>query len=82
MVEKNNWPKSPKLIWSSNADRHDSFKIYAASKIEQGSKLVIGQHGGHYGIGKWSFSEDHQIAIADRYYSWGWLDSKSSELAP
>ena len=20
--------------------------------------------------------EDHQISIADRYYSWGWLDSK------
>ena len=81
VIENNNWPKSPKLIWSSNAEiSHDSFKIYAASKIEQGSKLVIGQHGGHYGIGKWSFSEDHQIAIADRYYSWGWLDSKSSKI--
>ncbi len=69
------WPKQPKLIWTSNSHNADDvFKAWAAEKVEQGSPLVIGQHGGHYGIGRWSFIEDHEIAISDCYLSWGWSE--------
>jgi putative transferase (TIGR04331 family) len=69
------WPNQPKVIWTSNSHNSDDvFKAWAAEKNERGSPLVIGQHGGHYGMGRWSFTEDHDIAISDRYLSWGWSD--------
>ena len=69
------WPKQPKLIWTSNSyNADDVFKVWAAGKVECGSRLVIGQHGGHYGTGRWSFTEDHEIAISDCFLSWGWTE--------
>lgn len=77
------WPKLPKLIWTSNSESSDDvFKAWAAEKVEQGSRLVIGQHGGHYGMGRWSFVEDHEIAISDSYLSWGWSESGSPKVRP
>lgn len=67
------WPASTRLIWTSNAHNSDEvFKAWAAEKVELGATLVIGQHGGHYGTGAWSFTEDHDLAICDGYLSWGW----------
>ena len=77
------WPKQPKLIWTSNAFASDDvFKAWAAQNVEQGTPLVIGQHGGHYGIGRWSSYEDHEIAISDCYLSWGWSDSDQPKVKP
>jgi putative transferase (TIGR04331 family) len=77
------WPTHPKVIWTSNAHGMDDvFKVWAAAKVERGSPLVIGQHGGHYGLGRWSFTEDHDIAISDRYLSWGWTDPRHSNVKP
>ena len=76
LTDKLPWPKNPKVIWTSNAAHSDDvFKAWAAGKVESGSKLIIGQHGGHYGIGKWYFNEEHEISISDKYFSWGWKDS-------
>lgn len=74
-VDKLSWPKKPKVIFTSasyNAD--DVFKAWAGLKVEGGAPLVIGQHGGNLGSALWSSSEDHEIAIADRYLTWGWSD--------
>lgn len=77
------WPKRPKLIWTSNSyGSDDVFKAWAAEKVEQGSPLVIGQHGGHYGMGLWSFTEDHEIAIGDCYLSWGWSEPGQAKVKP
>ncbi len=77
------WPKRPQVIFTSSAENSDDvFKIWAAEKIEQGSPLVIGQHGGHYGVGRWSFAEEHEIAISDCYLSWGWTDAMQPKLKP
>jgi len=78
------WPRNPKVIFTSNAyGSDDTFKEWAAKKIESGTPLVIGQHGGHYGGGLWSFSEDHQIAVSDKFLSWGWKDDRhSSKIIP
>ena len=75
-------PKKPKVIFTSNSHCYnDLFKIYSANKIENGSKLVIGQHGGFYGVGSWGSEEKHEIRICDKYLSWGWK-SKSSKIIP
>jgi len=74
-------PNAPKLIWTSmshNAD--DVFKAWVAQKTENGCKLVIGQHGGHFGVGKFNFVEEHDIAICDSYLSWGWLKEKEQKV--
>ena len=77
------WPKRPRLIWTAGAQGSDeTFKAWAAEKVEGGTPLVIGQHGGHFGVGRWCFQEDHDIAIADRYLSWGWTDPAHPNVVP
>lgn len=77
------WPKQPKVIWTSNAHiGNDVFKAWTAGKVECGSPLVIGQHGGHYGIGHWSFVEDHELAASDCYLSWGWSEPDQPKVYP
>jgi putative transferase (TIGR04331 family) len=71
------WPKNPKLIWTSNSFYLDDFfKLWAAQKVEIGTPLVIGQHGGHYGQGLFSLPEYHELQICDHYFSWGWMADK------
>lgn len=77
------WPKKPRLIFTSNAFYSDDvFKAWAAEKVENGVPLVIGQHGGNYGIGRWESLEEHQYAISDRWLSWGWSDTKRPNIKP
>ena len=69
------WPSKPKLIFTSNSYATDDlFKLYAAQKTEEGTPLIIGQHGGGIGTHLFAFYEKHQIDICDTYLSWGWTD--------
>ena len=69
------WPQRPKVIFTSNSHKGDDvFKAWGATKVENGAPLIIGQHGGHAGAGLWFFNEKHEMAIADRYLTWGWHD--------
>ena len=77
------WPKKPKVIFTSNAYQADDvFKMWAADKVEGEVPLVIGQHGGNYGMARWGFDEEHQIAIADRFLTWGWREEESEKTTP
>jgi putative transferase (TIGR04331 family) len=77
------WPKRPRLIFTSNSySSDDVFKAWAAEKVEEGVPLVIGQHGGYYGIGRWGFMEDHQGVISDCWLTWGWDDEKRPQIKP
>jgi putative transferase (TIGR04331 family) len=77
------WPKRPKAIFTCNSFIDDDiFKVWAAHKVESGTPLVIGQHGGNYGMALWSFTEDHQIAIADKFLTWGWSVPESKKIEP
>lgn len=77
------WPRSPRLIWTSNSHIADEvFKAWAAGKADAGAPLVIGQHGGHFGVGRWNFLEDHEMAICDRYLSWGWSEPTQPQVVP
>lgn len=77
------WPKTPKAIFTSNAfSADDVFKAWAALKVESGTPLVIGQHGGNYGMALWNFNENHQVAIADRFLTWGWDEPEPNNITP
>ena len=82
-VDMSSWPKKPKVIFTSNnylAD--DFFKAWAAEKVEKNTPLIIGQHGGHFGMTPFSFHEEHQINIATKWLSWGWSDSSRTQVMP
>jgi len=75
--------RSPRVIMTANAySSDDRWKMWAAQEVENGAKLVISQHGGHYGTGAWSASQMHEIAISDRYLSWGWSDFSQPRVHP
>lgn len=83
LTESLPWPQKPQGIFTSNAySSDDIFKSWAASKVEKGAPLIIGQHGGHYGMGLWSFTEEHQIAISDSFLSWGWDEPSQAKIIP
>ena len=75
------WPSNPKTIFTSSSYHADDlFKLYAAKKIEKGTPLIIGQHGGGIGTHLFGFYEKHQIDICDLYFSWGWIDKSKPNI--
>jgi putative transferase (TIGR04331 family) len=61
----------PKVIFTSNSHlRNDIFNIYMAECSLLGTKIVLGQHGGHMGIGLFDIEADHENLISDYYLSW------------
>ena len=71
------FPKNTKIIFTSNAFYfNEAFKIWSASEVvNNGSKLLISQHGGIGGTSLWCHTEDHQIKISNKFYTWGWSDN-------
>lgn len=83
LVEQLPWPKKPKGIFTSNAySSDDVFKAWSARRVEDGAALIIGQHGGNYGMALWNFTEEHQTKIADRFLTWGWSEIKNHKIVP
>ena len=77
LINKLDWPNKPSFIFSSNSFYTDDiFKLYAAKKKEAKVQIFTGQHGGHYGIGKFGCYEDYQLSISDIFFSFGWKDHK------
>ena len=73
-AEDGSWPERPRAIFTSASHFFDDvFKARCAERVEQGSPLIVGQHGGHIGVG-WSFNHKHQTEISDAILSWGWED--------
>ena len=77
------FPRKPRIIFTSTSfNTYDAFKFWAAHHVDYGAKLVGTQHGGHYGTGLWSSSEDHQIKIYDKFYTWGWEKGDCTNITP
>jgi len=67
------WPNNPKIIFTSHALVQKTISsFYCAKKIESGTKLIHGQHGGVYGQLKLNWQEKHEMSISDIYLNWGW----------
>lgn len=75
------FPKKPKVILTAVAHiGNEHFKFWAANNVENGSKLILAQHGGHYGTGLFSSLQDHELKIGDKYFSWGWSSKDNSHI--
>jgi len=73
------WPKNPNFIITTHSQFNDEiFKIYTAKNVLKGSKFLIAQHGGQYGIEKNSLNDFMEKSICDRFLTWGWKDNKKS----
>ena len=79
-IRQMGFPTSPKTIFTSNRHIYDDvFNAWVADATENGSRLVLGQHGGHYGISRFpSFAERHELSVSDTYLTWGWRPSTST----
>ena len=68
------WPKKPRFIFTSNNfDTDEVFKLWAATKVESGSKYITGQHGNNYGTYRYMCPSNEE-ATADKFLTWGWTD--------
>jgi putative transferase (TIGR04331 family) len=77
------FPKRPKVIFTSNDFAHnEGFKLWAATKSEQGVKLILGQHGGGYGLQGPLSTENHELNICDKYFTWGWAKKEQAKIVP
>jgi putative transferase (TIGR04331 family) len=77
------YPKNPGVIFTAISWYGDDvFMAWSAKKCEKGAKLVIAQHGGHFGMSDVSFYEKHQIDISDKWISWGWKDVNKKKIIP
>jgi putative transferase (TIGR04331 family) len=81
IVNQQPWPKSPKFIFTSNNFGTDEFfKLYTATKTEEGSKYYIGQHGNNYFTIRYVFPRIEE-QTCDKFLTWGW-NSKFSQYIP
>ena len=75
------WPEVPaSIVTAMGWLGDDVFKLWAGDKVENGTQLIIVQHGGNFGVAKWNFFEEHQVAISDKFLTWGWDDPKNKEI--
>ncbi len=81
IVSKIPFPKSPKKIFTTlGIYRSTLMDRYIAKNVENGSSLIIAQHGGAYFQHKFHFSSIHELKISDKYLSWG--NIKKSKVIP
>ena len=80
IAEKTDWPKNPKLIFTSLGYHDDEiFKLYLASKVEKNSTYILHQHGSNYFTGK-NTLVDYGFSSCDKFISWG--DSGNKKCIP
>ena len=66
------FPKAPQVILSANFTFDEGLKFWIAFHVDKGVKFIMSQHGGGYGVHRWSFFESHELKVSDQYFSWGW----------
>ncbi len=73
-VDNLNLPKCPKIIFgTTHLYFFTMMMFYTAKRIEENkSKLFYFQHGTENGFSLKNFNEDHEIDVADKYFTWGW----------
>jgi putative transferase (TIGR04331 family) len=77
------FPKHPKAIFTSNDFAfNEGFKFWAAAQTERGVKLILAQHGGGYGMIGPLTTENHELEICDKYFTWGWVLKDQPKIVP
>lgn len=81
-VQQLPWPKKPKFIFTSNNfDTDEIFKVWTASKIQEGTKYYVGQHGNNYGVNKNEGNNTIEENTSDKFLTWGWLGELKQHTA-
>lgn len=62
------------------ADGNVKFSI--ADAVSNGSKLILKQVGGSYGVVKNLVSQEFDFKVADKFMSWGWVDEDNLNVFP
>lgn len=61
---------------ANNLFMNDTFKCAVANNLSSiNQKLIIGQHGGSYGIAQWNTREFWERDVSDKYITFGWGDT-------
>lgn len=78
------YPTTPKAIFSANAWYYDEpFKHWAGASAESGTRLLGVPHGVYGSMLFMSLpSEEHELSIVDRYYTWGWDRPGMAKIRP
>jgi putative transferase (TIGR04331 family) len=64
---------SLRVLYTANAHQASiPFRYLMFEQRLRGTRIAIHQHGGGYGVDETHIGEEHDIAISDRFYSWGW----------
>ncbi len=69
-----------KIVTANSHYSDERWKSWAASCAEKGGRIVILQHGGHYGHSKFSLIQDYEIELADKFLSWGWTNANNNKV--
>ena len=81
LVEKIPFPKKPKKIFTClGIFRSTLMDRYIAKNVENGTALILAQHGGSYFQHKSHFLSIFEPRISDKYLSWG--DIKNKKITP
>jgi putative transferase (TIGR04331 family) len=75
IAKNQKWPEKPKFIFTSNAfHSSDVYKYWFASKVELGTKYIVGQHGNAYFTDRRQRNTIEEVT-ADKFLTWGWMDA-------
>ena len=78
-ISESYWPKNcKKILTAYDYKINEQFKIWTAEMTNKGTKYIILQHGGGYGLEKFSIEEDMQKEMADVFLTWGWREKQKS----
>ena len=81
IVSQISFPKSPQKIFTTlGINRSTLMDRYIAENVENGSSLILAQHGGAYFQEKLHFSSIYELKISDKYLSWG--NVKKTKVSP
>lgn len=68
------FPAKPRLIFTSNNfEANEVFQLWAATKVESGSRYIVGQHGNNYGTYRY-MRHTIEEETSDKFLTWGWAD--------
>ena len=71
----------PRIVVTANSHYSDEvWKSWAASATQSGTKIILLQHGGHYGHSRFSLMQDYEIDICDKFLTWGWIIPTSNKV--
>lgn len=79
------WKKFPGIFVSSHGWFYfdDAMKLLAAEMCENGTKLIVSQHGGAYWQGSVVDAQlRHELSICDRFYTNGFEEKQNKKLKP